>query len=84
MWQQRRQVQKLIRQLDVGLPAPLTLHGLLSSLEAARGRRIQIVAMTIDEHTGPCGLWVATAETDYVLYNRDSSPVLRTRRSCTS
>jgi hypothetical protein len=77
MWRQQRQVRKLLRRLDVSLPAPLTVQGMVSALEAARGRRIQLVAMTIDEQTGPCGLWVATPETDYVLYNRDSSPVLQ-------
>ncbi len=77
MWHQRRQIRRLIRQLDVDLPAPLTVHGMVSALEATRDRRIQFVAMTIDEHTGPCGLWVATSETDYVLYSRDSSPVLQ-------
>ncbi|MBL6279339.1 hypothetical protein JMF97_24605 [Micromonospora fiedleri] len=29
------------------------------------------------EQTEPCGLWVATGETDYVLYGRDSPPILR-------
>ncbi|MFJ1542365.1 hypothetical protein ACIODS_27885 [Micromonospora chalcea] len=48
----------------------------MSALERARGRRIQLAAMTIDDQT-PCGLWVATAETDYVLYDRGASPVLQ-------
>lgn len=77
MWHQQRQIQRLIRQLDVDLPTPLTVQGVVSALETTRNRRIQFVAMTGDEHAGPCGLWVATAETDYVLYSRDSSPVLR-------
>ncbi|MDM4723333.1 ImmA/IrrE family metallo-endopeptidase [Micromonospora sp. WMMA1363] len=72
-----RKIQRLIRQLDVDLPTPLTVQGVVSALETARDRRIQVVAMTIDEPTGPCGLWVATPETDYVLYSREASPVLQ-------
>ncbi|QKW13842.1 ImmA/IrrE family metallo-endopeptidase [Verrucosispora sp. NA02020] len=79
MWRQRRQIQKLIRQLVVDLPAPLTLPGTISALAAARRRDIQVLAMTMGEQAGPCGLWVATTETDYVLYSRDSSPVLQTQ-----
>ncbi|MFJ2087496.1 ImmA/IrrE family metallo-endopeptidase [Micromonospora chokoriensis] len=48
----------------------------MTALEQARGREIRLAAMTIDDQT-PCGLWVAMAETDYVLYNRDSSLVLQ-------
>ncbi|MEH1101569.1 ImmA/IrrE family metallo-endopeptidase [Micromonospora sp. CPCC 205561] len=66
-----------MRQLEVELPTPLTVRGLVSALETARGRRIQLAAMTVDGRCGPCGLWVATPETDYVLFSRDSSPVLR-------
>lgn len=77
MWHQQRRIQRLKRRLAVDLPVPLTVKALVSALEAARSRPIQLVAMTIPERTVPCGLWVATAETDYVLYNRDSSPVLQ-------
>ena len=77
MWHQQRRIQRLMRGLDVDMPVPLTVQGLVSTLETARRRPIQLVAMTISEQAGPCGLWVATAATDYVLYRRDSSPVLQ-------
>ncbi|MFI7024430.1 ImmA/IrrE family metallo-endopeptidase [Micromonospora sp. NPDC049900] len=76
MWRHRRQVQRLIRQLVVDLPAPLTLPGMISTLAQARRRDIQVLAMTMGEQAG---LWVATAETDYVLYSRDSSPLVQTQ-----
>ncbi|MEU3455234.1 hypothetical protein ABZ671_16810 [Micromonospora sp. NPDC006766] len=72
----KRRIDRLLRQLDVDLPAPLTVQGLVSALEAARGRRVQLVAMTIVQ-SGPCGLLVATPEADYVLYTRDASRVLQ-------
>ncbi|GIJ21975.1 ImmA/IrrE family metallo-endopeptidase [Micromonospora lutea] len=77
MWHQKRRAHRLLRRLDVTLPVPLTIPALVATLEEERGRPIQFVAMTVDEPAGPCGLWLATAETDYVLYNRDSSPVLQ-------
>ncbi|MFG1953729.1 hypothetical protein [Micromonospora sp. NPDC048830] len=77
MWHQKRRSCRLLRRLGVALPVPLTVPALVSALEEERGRPIQFVAMTVDEPAGPCGLWVATAEADYVLYNRDSSPVLQ-------
>ncbi|MEU2664834.1 hypothetical protein [Micromonospora sp. NPDC007220] len=67
----------MLRQLDVDLPSPLTVRGLVSALETTRGRRIQLAAMSVDGQAGPCGLWVATAGTDYVLFSRDAPPVLR-------
>ncbi|MFD6563059.1 hypothetical protein [Micromonospora profundi] len=76
MWSQQRRIQRLVRRLEIALPTPLTVHGLVSALEESRNRPIQFAAMTIDDQT-PCGLWVATADTDYVLYNRNSSSVLK-------
>ncbi|MCL7457675.1 ImmA/IrrE family metallo-endopeptidase [Micromonospora echinofusca] len=67
----------MLRQLDVDLPTPLTVRGLVSALETTRGRRIQLAAMSVDGRAGPCGLWVATSGTDYVLFSRDAPPVLR-------
>ncbi|MEH0970539.1 ImmA/IrrE family metallo-endopeptidase [Micromonospora sp. CPCC 205546] len=77
MWHRQRRIPRLLRRLDVDLPAPLTVRGLVSALETRRGRHIQLAAMTVDGRAGPCGLWVATSETDYVLFSRDASPVLR-------
>ncbi|MEV4464673.1 hypothetical protein AB0J51_13710 [Micromonospora echinofusca] len=67
----------MLRQLDVDLPTPLTVRGLVSALETTRGRRIRLAAMSVDGRAGPCGLWVATSGTDYVLFSRDAPPVLR-------
>ncbi|NGM15809.1 hypothetical protein O3597_26405 [Verrucosispora sp. WMMA2044] len=77
MWHQKHRAHRLLRRLDVALPVPLTVSALVSALEEKRGRPIHLVAMTVDEPTGPCGLWVATAEADYVLFDRDSPPVLQ-------
>ncbi|WP_146017493.1 hypothetical protein [Verrucosispora sp. ts21] len=76
MWHQQRRIHRLLRQLEFDLPMPLTVQALVATLETVRHRRIQFVAMSV-EQTGPCGLWVATAEADYVLYGRDSPPILR-------
>ncbi|MCZ7421995.1 MULTISPECIES: hypothetical protein [unclassified Micromonospora] len=77
MWHQKRRAHRLLRRLDVALPVPMTVPALVSALEEERGRPIHLVAMTVDEPAGPCGLWVATAEADYVLFDRDSPPVLQ-------
>ncbi|TDC42842.1 hypothetical protein [Micromonospora sp. KC213] len=76
MWRERRRVLHLLRRLDIDLPAPLTVDALVSALVRARGRRIQLAATSTDVQA-PCGLWIATAETDYVLYGADASPVLQ-------
>lgn len=77
MWRrQERRAEWLLRRVAVELPVPLTVQSLIAALETARDRPIQLVAMTSQTSTLPCGLWVATPETDYVLYSRATSMVL--------
>jgi hypothetical protein len=69
---------RLERALDaMALPEPLTVERLCESLSAARGRPLTLLAMPLPTG-GPCGLWVATGNADYVVFEATTSPTHRT------
>ncbi|WP_434740719.1 hypothetical protein [Micromonospora sp. SH-82] len=72
----QRHAETLLRRLDVQIPAPLTITGLVAALERRRGRPINMMAMT-SAATVPCGLWLATEHRDYVLYSARSSALVQ-------
>ncbi|MEU6216412.1 hypothetical protein ABZ845_02655 [Streptomyces sp. NPDC047022] len=66
----RRYCGDLVRQLN--LPKPFTINALVDQLEERRGRLISLVPMPLPPDRGPCGLWVATPEVDYIVYQADT------------
>jgi hypothetical protein len=67
-----RRVRGIIRELD--LPQPLDVNELTATIAARRGRPIVALAMPLSA-AGPCGLWLATDSTDYVCFERHTSPL---------
>lgn len=68
--QLRRGVKLLLRELD--LDVPLDVHELCQRLAQRRGRAIKLCAYPLPT-PGAFGLWVGTADTDYILYHRDTT-----------
>jgi hypothetical protein len=54
------------------MPVPFDAGALCAKVAQQRGRPIRLVAM--DGLTGVCGLWVATATTDLIFYERVTTP----------
>ncbi|MGI5238844.1 ImmA/IrrE family metallo-endopeptidase [Dactylosporangium sp. CA-139066] len=67
-----RRVRRIIRELD--LPRSFDLRTLTETIAARRGRPIVLTAMPLSA-AGPCGLWLATASTDYVCFEQHTSPL---------
>jgi len=66
----RRRVHRIIREL--GLPRSFELRTLTEIIAARRGRPIVLTAMPLSA-AGPSGLWLATASTDYVWFEQNTS-----------
>ncbi|MFJ5952582.1 hypothetical protein [Streptomyces noursei] len=67
-----RYCSEVVRQVEV--PEPFDVNALCDRLEQARQREISLVPMALPVREGsPCGLWVATDDIDYILYQRDTS-----------
>ncbi|MEU8587513.1 hypothetical protein AB0C59_11010 [Streptomyces sp. NPDC048664] len=62
----RRHCADLVRQLD--LPKPFDINALIDQMEERRGRPISLVPMPLPADRGLCGMWVATEDVDYVVY----------------
>ena len=67
----RRQCASRIRAL--GLPDAFDLDLLRTELARRRGRPIELIP--VNTGLGPRGLWAATDTADYVVYERETSPV---------
>jgi hypothetical protein len=66
----RRKVHRIIRKL--GLPRSFELSELTEIIAARRGRPIILTAMPLSA-AGPSGLWLATASTDHVWFEQNTS-----------
>ncbi|MEU8586799.1 hypothetical protein AB0C59_07285 [Streptomyces sp. NPDC048664] len=66
----RRHCGELVRGLD--LPDPFTVNALVDQMEEHRGRPISLVPAPLPADRGPCGLWIATPEVDYIVYQADT------------
>lgn len=66
----RRGVKQLLRELE--LEAPLDVRVLCERLAQRRGRPIKLVAYPLPV-PGAFGLWVGTADADYILYQRNTT-----------
>lgn len=51
------------------------MPGLRAHLEEVRGRPITLTPLRGLEPGGPCGLWIATPATDFILYRDNTSPL---------
>lgn len=67
----RRYCTKVVRQLDV--PEPFDINVLVDWLEQERGREISLLPMPLPADRGPCGLWVAADDVDYILYQANTT-----------
>ncbi len=58
-----------------GFPLPVPLTGQSFCATLAKRRRRSIVLCPMPMRPGPSGLWLADDYTDYILYERDTSPI---------
>lgn len=66
----RRRCRDLLNEL--GIRPPLDVVTLCRRLGERRGRPIVLLAHPI-EVSGPFGAWIATADTDYILYQQETT-----------
>ncbi|MFI5800680.1 ParH-like protein [Streptomyces sp. NPDC051677] len=67
-----RYCAEVIEHVDV--PAPYDVNALCDALEQRRQREISLTPMAMPTRPGsPCGLWIATDNVDYILYQRNTS-----------
>jgi hypothetical protein len=72
----RRRCRQRIRGLGIVAPVPFTVDALCAAVSRRTGRPIHLVPMPMAP-AGPCGLWVATLEADFVVTDPATTPVLR-------
>lgn len=64
----------IVRDLDI--PSPFDLKEFAARLERQRNRPIRLRPVSFAVGA-PCGLWIGTADVDYVFYEQDTSPFHR-------
>lgn len=64
----RRECQATLRQ--VPLPSPFSLPAFCEVISARRGRRLRLVPK--QTRLGPCGVWLAFPDADYVIYEPET------------
>ncbi|RJK95908.1 hypothetical protein D5H78_09920 [Vallicoccus soli] len=69
----RRRCERLLDALE--LPADADLEQLVQRLAEVRGRRLVLQARPMLD--GPCGIWVAMPEADYVFYEEQTNALHR-------
>ncbi|GAA4878813.1 hypothetical protein [Saccharopolyspora cebuensis] len=70
-FQLRRSVRRLLRDLDID--APLDVRELCDRLGRQRQREIKLVPYQLPV-PGPFGMWSDVGGTDWILYQRDTTP----------
>ena len=65
----RRRCDERLREIE--LPVPFDATSFCEVLAARRGRPIVLLPITARE--GPFGIWVATPDTDYIFFERETS-----------
>ncbi|SDY91081.1 protein of unknown function [Amycolatopsis xylanica] len=71
-----RRLKKHCRSIvrGVGLPQPFSVARLCHKLSAQRGRPLYLLPFPVlPTAGGPCGLWIATAESDYIFYEENTT-----------
>jgi hypothetical protein len=69
----RRRCERRLR--GVRVPQPFDLDTFCREVETRRGRRLLRRAVPGLHSSAPCGLWIATPETDHVFYDAGTSPL---------
>jgi len=73
----RWQCRHLLRTLKISTTEPLTVEGLTAAVAARTGRPIHVMPLPATVPGGLCGLWVNTADIDYIYVDSTAPPVLR-------
>jgi hypothetical protein len=68
----RRRCRRELRDLDI--QSPLDVHMLCRRLGQRRGRPIRLTAYPLPL-PGPLGVWVATAMSDHIVFQRETSKI---------
>jgi hypothetical protein len=58
---------------EMAIPRPFDLVTFCAHVEGLRGRKLQLRPMPGLAATAPCGMWLALAQTDYILYEPNTS-----------
>lgn len=75
--QLRYRCRRLLR--DLQLPQPFSVEALTEHLALQRGRPLHVRSLPGDPIPGgPYGVWLVTADEDYIFYERRTSPLHRT------
>lgn len=69
----RQHCERLLH--DIEVPEPFSIQTFADAVSRRRQRPLYLLAKT--SHLGPCGLWLALPEVDYVFYESATSPVHR-------
>jgi hypothetical protein len=67
----RRGCELRLRSLD--LPVPFDVRGFCDTLGTRRGRLIRLCPVSCP--AGPCGLWAAGTQVDYIFYEQATTPL---------
>ncbi|MET0233295.1 MAG: hypothetical protein ABW224_01515 [Kibdelosporangium sp.] len=71
MGQLRRRCERRVR--EMAIPQPFNLVTFCAHVEKLRGRKLELRPMPGLSAAAPCGMWLSLPETDYVLYEPNTS-----------
>ena len=69
----RRRCESTLR--DVSVPSPFDVRAFTATVSARRGRPIHLLPKSAQ--VGPCGVWLAMPNADYVFFENATSPLHR-------
>jgi hypothetical protein len=72
-----RRFEQRLRELNLTIPTPWDVREFCANVAEYRGRPITILMLDTSRAAAPCGLWVATNQSDYVVVDSTAPPVLR-------
>lgn len=67
----RKRCEGRLKELALDLPTPFDVRAFCRALVMRRGRPIEL--LPIVGTRGPCGLWIASDEADYIFYEQQTS-----------
>jgi len=74
--QLRRAGEELLRELDI--PPPFTVAAVCAAVQRVRRRPLKVLPLPVPASDGaPYGVWVETAEADFILHEAATSPAHR-------
>lgn len=69
----RERCERVLR--DLVIPQPFDVDELCAQVSKRRSRPLRLLPMQGMSAAAPCGLWLSTAEADYVFYEPNTSPL---------